>query len=67
MKKAERIKDIKNLLQLDGVSLNKELLKAKKELYILQMKSSGGELKQTHLLRLYKKYIARLNTLINKL
>ncbi|EKD66485.1 MAG: hypothetical protein ACD_49C00038G0019 [uncultured bacterium (gcode 4)] len=66
-KTATDIKDISALNQLDKEGLNKELLKAKKEMFILKMKHFANELKQTHLIKAYRKYIARLNTFIHKL
>ncbi|MDD2487514.1 MAG: 50S ribosomal protein L29 [Candidatus Gracilibacteria bacterium] len=66
MKKTESsIKDIASLNQLDNEGLNQELNKAKKELFVLKMKHYSNELKETHLIRMYKKYIARLNTFLS--
>jgi ribosomal protein L29 len=59
------IKDKNTLLQLDKEGLFTELNKAKQEFYVLKMKYFSNELKQTHLLKVYRKYISRLNTLIN--
>ncbi len=64
-KNIKDIKDVNTLSQLDKEWLFTELDKAKKELYVLKMKYFSNELKQTHLLKLYKKYISRLNTFIN--
>jgi len=58
-------KDNKALAQLDAEGLKKELLTAQKELYVLRMKHVANELKQTHLLRANRAYIARLNTYVN--
>lgn len=65
-KKTTELKDMQALNQLDNEWLKKELDKAKKELFVLKMKKVANELKQTHLLKLYRKYIARLSTLIWK-
>ena len=42
-----------------------ELKNAQKMLYVLRMKLSLSELKQTHLVKFVRKYIARLNTIAN--
>ena len=59
------LKDNKALIQLDAQALRKELFEAQKEYYVLRMKHVANELKQTHLLRAHKSYIARLNTYLN--
>lgn len=60
------LKDNRALIQLDEDALKKELSKANQELYILKMKFLANELKQTHLLKAHKSYIARLNTYLNQ-
>ena len=66
MKKTESsIKDLSALNQLDNEWLKQELNKAKKELFVLRMKNFANELKQTHLIKMYRKYIARLNTFLS--
>lgn len=59
------LKDNKALSQLDKQALTKELNKMQAELYILKMKHVANELKQSHLLKAHKSYIARLNTYLN--
>ncbi|MDD2566193.1 MAG: 50S ribosomal protein L29 [Candidatus Gracilibacteria bacterium] len=56
------LKDNRALAQLDIDALQKELRKAQIEYYVLRMKHVANELKQTHLLKAHKSYIARLNT-----
>jgi len=48
------------LSALDAEGLAKELSKSERELFLLTMKHRANELKQTHTLKLYKKYIALL-------
>lgn len=60
------VKDNVSLSQLDNDALKKELNTAKKELFLLKMKHFANELKETHLIKLYRKYIARLNTFLAK-
>jgi ribosomal protein L29 len=65
------MKDIKDLKlkskdavsKLEGKSLTDELKQASKTLFTLRMKLRLGELKQTHLVKYLKRYIAQLNTL----
>ena len=59
------LKDNKALTQLDEQALKKELSKAQSEYFVLRMKQVANELKQTHLLKAHKSYIARLNTYLN--
>lgn len=49
------------LSALDAEGLAKELSKSERELFLLTMKHRANELKQTHTLKLYKKYIAGLH------
>jgi len=53
-------KDIKTLEALDALELGKEILKAEKELFLLNMKHRANELKQSHTLGAQKKYLAKL-------
>lgn len=66
-KTVSSIKDISSLNQLDNEWLKQELNKAKKELFILKMKQFSNELKETHLIRMYRRYIARLNTFLSQI
>lgn len=59
------LKDNKALAALDAAWLAKELKKASEELYVLKMKHIANELKETHLLKAHKSYIARLKTYLN--
>lgn len=60
--KKNNLKEKKVLQTLDAEWLLKELKEAQKELYILKIKKVSNELKETHLLKMYKTYIARINT-----
>jgi len=53
------------IAKLDQAGLVKELASLQKEFYILGMKHSAGELKETHQLRLIRKNIARVQTQLN--
>jgi ribosomal protein L29 len=59
------LKDNKALVLLDAEGLKKELNKAKQELYVLKMKHVANELKETHLLKAHKAYVARISTYLN--
>lgn len=59
------LKSIKDLSKLDKADLNKELVNSKKKMFGLKMKLQLNELKQTHLIKFLRKYIAALNTVIS--
>lgn len=65
MKWTKGLKDKKALEAFDAEALRKELKAAQKDLYVLNMKHLANELKQPHLLKVHRAYIARLNTYIN--
>ena len=54
--------DIAKLKELNEKDLWTELKKASKNLYVLKMQKQLGELKQTHLIKVLRRYIARINT-----
>jgi ribosomal protein L29 len=63
------MKDIKTknseaLLKMDIWKLKEEIKKEEKKLFSLRMKLSLWELKQTHTVKLLRRYIAKLNTLM---
>ncbi|MDD5197983.1 MAG: 50S ribosomal protein L29 [Candidatus Gracilibacteria bacterium] len=59
--KKQSEKDIKTLEALDASELAKEIAKAEKELFLLNMKNRANELKQSHTLGAQKKYLAKLH------
>lgn len=59
------LKPIKDLQGLDLAGLNTELTSAEKKLFDLRMKLELNELKQTHLIKSLRRYIAALNTLVS--
>jgi len=66
----KEIKDLKTK-SLDAVKklgldkLKEEIKSAEKTLFTLRMKLRLGELKQTHLVKFLKKYIAQVKTVAN--
>jgi large subunit ribosomal protein L29 len=64
------MKQIKDLKMLDMDKLNElsekdlkaALVKTSKDLFVLRMKKQLGELKQTHLIKALRRYIAQLKT-----
>lgn len=58
------LKAVKDLNKLEVVDLRKELVSSKKKMFDLKMKLQLNELKQTHLIKFLRKYIAVLNTII---
>lgn len=60
-------KDMKALEVLDATELAKEITKAEKELFLLNMKHRANELKQSHTLGAQKKYLAKLQMIKTRL
>ena len=58
-----KLKDNASLKKLDAKTLKEELTINSKKLFELSMKKSLGELKQTHLIRALRRYIARIKTI----
>ncbi len=61
-----KLKETAELKKLDAKSLKEELINNSKKLFELQMKKNLGELKQTHLIRALRRYIARIKTIANE-
>ncbi len=51
------------LKKLSAEKLSQEIKDSQKELYTMKMKLALGELKQPHLIKYLRRYIASLNTL----
>ena len=60
-----KLKDISKLVSLSKEELKKEISESMKNLFVLKMKKEKGELKQTHLIKFLRRYIARVKTLVN--
>lgn len=60
------LKLIKDLRELDLADLRKELVKSEKKLFELKMKLELNELKQTHLIKPLRRYIAMLNSIVTQ-
>ena len=60
MKKSNSFKDMVALEAMDTEGLAKEIARAEKEFFLLNMKHRSNELKQSHTLKLSKKYLAKL-------
>ncbi len=58
-------KSVTELKALSKTELNTELATARRDLYILAMKKELGELKQTHLMKQARKYIAQISTFLS--
>lgn len=61
------IKDLKlqettKISEMTQGDMKKEVVDAQKKMYVLQMKKSAGELKQTHMLKALRRYVAKLKT-----
>lgn len=65
--KKQSEKDIKALEALDATELAKEIAKAEKAFFLLNMKHRANELKQSHTLGAQKKYLARLQMIKTRL
>lgn len=60
-----KLKTLENLKEMEQKPLRKEYEQAAKTLYVLRMKKELGEQKQTHLITVQRKYIARIKTVAN--
>lgn len=60
-----KLKDSKELEKLDNEWMKTEYKDAKKKIFTLRMKLELSELKQTHLIKALRKYIAKIKTLSN--
>jgi len=60
-----KLKDMQSLQKLDVKKLQEERKEAGKRMFTLKMKVTLGEVKQTHLVKALRRYIARVNTFIN--
>ncbi|MBC7503698.1 50S ribosomal protein L29 [Candidatus Gracilibacteria bacterium] len=58
------LKSLTDLKSLDRIELARELESARRELYILTMKKNLGELKQPHVLKGQRRYIAQISTFL---
>ena len=56
------LKDLHQLAQLDAEELTREITRVSHEYAVICAKRASGELKQTHLIRIHRRYIARLKT-----
>ncbi len=55
-------KDLAKVNEMTEAALKKEVVSAEKSYFTLTMKKSAGELKQTHLMKFARRYIAKLKT-----
>lgn len=60
------MKTTKDLRKLELSDLRKELVETQKKLFELTMKLELNELKQTHLIKQLRKYVAVLNTVMTE-
>jgi large subunit ribosomal protein L29 len=58
-----KLQEIKKLRELNEKDLKAELVKSSKGLFALRMKKELGELKQTHLIKALRRYIAQIKTI----
>lgn len=58
------LKSLKDLQKLNLVELRKEIVDSKKKMFELSMKLELNELKQTHLIKPLRRYIATINTVV---
>ena len=67
MKELKDLKLLENakLVTLSKSDLLKEITRSAKNLFVLRMKKESWELKQTHIIKFLRRYIAKLNTMVN--
>ncbi len=61
-----KLKTKEEVQKLDEKALKAEYTEAEKKLYVLKMKLATDELKQTHLIKFLRRYIASLKTIANQ-
>ena len=59
------LKEDSKLNSLDKKELNEEITLSMKNLFVLRMKKEKCELKQTHLIKFLRRYIAKVKTIAN--
>jgi len=57
-----KLKEMNKIAELSSEEIVSEIKSSEKKMFELHMKLQVNELKQTHLLKVLRKYIARLNT-----
>ena len=57
-----KLQKIEKLNELSDKDLKAEIARSSKDLYTLKMQKQLGELKQTHLIKALRRYIAQLKT-----
>ena len=60
-----KLKEISKLRTLSKEELKEEIASSSKQLFVLKMKKEKSELKQTHLIKFLRRYIARVKTIAN--
>jgi len=60
-----KLKETSKLISLSKKELIKEMTESMKNLFVLRMKKEKGELKQTHLIKFLRRYIAKVKTIAN--
>jgi ribosomal protein L29 len=58
-----KLLDIEKIMTLSKEKIKEELSKSERNFFILKMKKETRELKQTHLMKFLRRYIARLKTI----
>nr|MDD3720079.1 50S ribosomal protein L29 [Candidatus Gracilibacteria bacterium] len=61
-----KLKEVNKLAELSQSDLKKELKDSESKLFTLKMKLETEELKQTHLVKFLRKYVARLRTIASE-
>lgn len=61
-----KILDSKKLNEMTEADLKKELALSEKSYFTIKMKKQLGEVKQTHIIKFLRRYIARLKTIATK-
>lgn len=61
-----KLKEKAKVVELTEADMKKEVKNAQKLVFTLSMKLEANELKQTHLVRFARRYVAMLKTVANK-
>ena len=60
-----KLKEMTKLITLNKEELKKEIALSMKNLFVLRMKKEKWELKNTHIIKFLRRYIARVKTIAN--
>ena len=61
-----KLKKLADLREMEEKALKRELNDSSKNLFVLKMKGHLGEQKQTHVVKVLRRYVAQIKTIANE-